>query len=526
MDKSFSAIAPSPTSVRRAATVLMVSILLSRVIGFFREWVLARTLGASDQTDVYYASFTIPDFLNYALATGALSISFIPILSNYRAINQEESARRLFRVLATYFGGTMVILVVAAECFAENLAHLIAPGFTESQIESLACLLRIILPSQVFFYLGGLATSVLHVQGRFWLPAISPIIYNLAIILFGVLFHRIWGVSAFSWGVLAGSLIGHGLLIGYGAYRCGFVFRPLFRIDTDVRAGLKKYWALSLPIMLGFSLVVTDEWITKYLASSLEPKLLSWLSYARTEMRIPIAVIGQAAGIASFPYLSRLWSTQKFTEYGNAVLVEIKTLFATASIGAVILYVEALPITRFIYGGGRLETSDIIGITGALEVYAVGVFFWTAQILISRAFYASGRTWLPSVVGSVLSILIFPVYGHLMTRYSYVGLAAAGTLGIIIYTLVLGWYLYLHLRVVCPAVSLKPLFRFFVSWSAVALIVGVFCHFIRNSGWFGADPLSSLVEVLTVVALVFPPIYGLKGTRYLSGLRQENRPNT
>ena len=101
-------------------------------------------------------------------------------------------------------------------------------------------------------------------------------------------------------------------------------------MDTEIASALKKYVFLTLPIMLSFSLVVADEWISKYFASYLEPRALSWLNYARTEMRIPVAIVGTAAGIASFPYLAKLWSQGNFAEYGRTLMREIQKLWALA----------------------------------------------------------------------------------------------------------------------------------------------------------------------------------------------------
>ncbi|MBI1859696.1 MAG: murein biosynthesis integral membrane protein MurJ [Deltaproteobacteria bacterium] len=500
--------------IRRAAVLLMVSILLSRIVGFFREWILARTVGASGQTDVYYASFTIPDFLNYMMAAGALSISFIPVVNDLKVKGQEAVARELFRAIATIFGGWLIFFIFVAEVWAPQLSQLIAPGFNPQQIEMLTQLLRIILPAQIFFYWGGLATSVQHVNGHFWWSALSPILYNLFIIVFGVAFHESLGVAAFSWGVLAGSVVGNGILLGYGAYRCGYTFTPILRLSTDVRAGFKRYLWLSLPIMLGFSLVVTDEWITKYLASSLEPKLLSWLSYARTELRIPVAIIGQAAGIASFPFLAQLWSEKRFLDYGRTLILEAQKLWALATVCAVILYFEARPITEFIYGGGKLQRVDIEGIAQALVVYSIGMFFWTAQVLIARAFYASQRTWLPSIIGTLLSVMGFPVYLILMNQYSYVGLAMAGTLGIAAYTLILWGFLMAHFRRSCPELRMGELYRFCLAWFFVLAVVWGIGKGVGSLGIYRQTQLSALYEIVLFSTLALGVAYILQRTLY------------
>src|SRR5262249_8088535 len=121
--------------IQRASWLLVGSILISRLIGFVREWVLAHTVGANALTDVYYASFTIPDFINYLMAAGALSISFIPLLSDYASRGEEETAQRLFRALLSWMGSLLIFFIVLAEIFARPLALAIAPGFSPDQTD-------------------------------------------------------------------------------------------------------------------------------------------------------------------------------------------------------------------------------------------------------------------------------------------------------------------------------------------------------------------------------------------------------
>ena len=507
---------PDPISrnVRRAATLLMVSIFISRVIGFLREWILARTVGASNLTDVYYASFTIPDFLNYLMASGALSISFIPILGDCRAAGRTDLGRDLFRALATLVGGVLLILVAIAQWYAYELGAFIAPGFSPEQLLTLSKLLRIILPAQLFFYWGGLAISVQHFEGRFWLPALSPIIYNLLIVLLGVIMHKQYGVEGFSWGVLVGSFLGHGLLQAVGVRLCGYRLTPLLTYSPEIRKGLLKYLTLSLPIMAGLSLVVTDEWITKYLSSSLEPKLLSWLSYARTQMRIPVAIIGQAAGIASFPFLARMWSEKRFTDYGETLITELEKLWALSTVSAVILHSCALPITHFIYGGGRLTPTDIEGIAGALRVYSLGVFFWTVQVVLARGFYASQRTWLPSIIGTALSFLCLPLYTAMARHYSYQGLAWSGTIGISVYSLLLWISLKKHLKKHCPNLVFRPFYLFSAAWLVVVAAVWGVCEATATLPIYRSTPLTGLAHVLTVLIITIPACWILMRTFY------------
>lgn len=481
--------------IQRASWLMVVSILLSRVIGFFREWILAHTVGANRDTDVYLASFTIPDFLNYLMAAGALSISFIPILSQYVARGDDVMGDRVFRAVVTWFGSVLLFLIVLAEVFAEPLSQIVAPGFDAEQGRLLCLLLRIILPAQFFFFIGGLMTAVQQTHGRFLFPALSPILYNAGIIAFGVGFHRQLGVAGFSIGVLAGSIVGHGILQWFGVRALGYSLIPSWDLSPEIKTALKRYLWLTLPLACGFSLVVTDEWISKYFASSLEARALSWLSYARTEMRIPVAVIGQAAGIASFPYLARLWSGGKRDDYAHTLLRELMKLWAAAPVAAVVMFFHARPITELIYGGSRFRPEDIANTATALQMLSFGLFFWTAQVLISRAFYACQITWLPSLLGGVVTLFTLPLYARLGEQYGFIGLAASGSIGIGVYTSLLWLMLRRHLRKNAPAVSMRSFYTFCLLWTVVLIVCGAYAQWIVEFEIYQGDKLSALIEL-------------------------------
>jgi putative peptidoglycan lipid II flippase len=487
--------------IQRASLLMMVSVILSRVIGFLREWVLAQTVGATPDTDVYWASFTIPDFLNYLMAAGALSISFIPILATMISEGNEDLGRRVFRSISTWMGLALILFIIVGEIFASTLADLVAPGFGPEQHALLVTLLRIILPAQFFFYWGGLAISVQHTHGKFFLPAVAPIIYNGGIIIFGILLHRNHGVLGFSVGVLAGAFLSHGILQWIGVRKVGFSAKLYFEFPPEVSKAFKRYLWLNLPIMLGFSLVVTDEWFSKYFGSRLEPRAVSWLSYARTEMRIPIAILGQAAGIASFPYLSRLWSQQNYEKYAHTLLREIQKLWALAPVAAILLMGHALPLTQLIYGGGKFTERDFTNTAGALQMFGIGVFFWTVQVLLSRGFYAAQKTWLPSLIGTIISVAVFPFYAILGDRLGFKGLALTGSIGIAVYTAILWVLLRRHIAHAAQGFSFAAFYKFCFAWCVPLVGVYLISEIVRRSGIYQSTRLTAFADIMLVGTL-------------------------
>lgn len=495
--------------IQRASLLMVLSIFLSRILGFLREWILARTVGASEMADVYLASFTIPDFLNYLMAAGALNISLIPVLASYMGEGSSESTgKRVYQNLSTLLSSGMLILVVVCQFFSETLASWVAPGFSPEQLQVLSHLMKLILPAQFFFFWGGMANGVQQTHGIFIYSAIAPLLYNLCIVLVGVFLYPKVGVSSFSLGVLTGAILGYGVLQVWGLIRLGYPVFPKLHWDLECRTAFKKYLWMSIPIMLAFSLVVADEWISKYLASFMKVGAVSRLSYARTEMRIPIAIIGQAAGIASYPHLSRLWAKGATFEFGQTFIRELQKIWALGPIAAVLMFTHALPITDFIYGGGKLTPDDLRETAELLQLMGLGVVFWIFHILLSRGFYATQTTWLPSLWGTLTTLLFIPVYFTFSKAWGVHGLALSGTLGIAFYVATLSWLLGRHLKKHQADISFKPLWIFIFQWSLVICVLGLISFALAQLGIYRSTRISAFLDtslsliVLTGLALV------------------------
>src|SRR5437660_10667625 len=256
---------PSREHTAFSATVLLVTtILLSRIVGFLREMYIAWAFGATKITDAYLAGFTIPDWVNYLVAGGTASITFVSIYTRFLAEKREDEARKTFSAVITIMTVVLGIAVIAAEIFAPQLNRLMFSKFDPEQFALCVHLTRILLPAQLFFYVGGVVSAVLLSRRMFLLPAIGPVIYNGGIIFGGLLFSNSFGISALAYGAVAGAVVGIFLINAMGAARTGVGYKISFDWRNPAfRAGVR----VSIPLMLGVSLVTADEWILRYVAS-------------------------------------------------------------------------------------------------------------------------------------------------------------------------------------------------------------------------------------------------------------------
>jgi putative peptidoglycan lipid II flippase len=416
------------------------SIFLSRMLGLVREQIIGRTLGASRQADLYFASFTLPDFLNYLLAAGALSIVFIPIFLEHVEHDDEAQAWRAFSVIANFIVVVGAIAIGLLMIFARPLAALIAPGFTDAtEVDTLVRLTRIILPAQFFHVIGGLLSATLQAQNRHALPAMAPLVYSAFIIIGGLVGSTVPGAGGegFAWGVLAGSIAGPFGLPLYGCLRHRMRWHSVISLsDPD----LLRYLKLSLPIMIGFSIVVVDEWIVKNQASYLAPGTLSYLQYGRTLMKVPIGIFGMAAGVASYPTISALVAAGKIAEAYRLLCRAVRLMLALTFAAQVCLTVAGFEAVYLVWGlfANRFSVADAQHTADVLGFLSLGLGGWAAQTVISRGFYALGNTWLPTLVGTTIAAAMVPLYVVLRQRVGATGLAIASSIAITVYVLLLG----------------------------------------------------------------------------------------
>jgi putative peptidoglycan lipid II flippase len=278
-------------SVFSATALLMVSTFLSGVIGLVRSKYIAYLFGASVATDAYNAAFQLPDMIAYFLVGGTASITFIAILSRYRESGDEAEGERALSVILTVMVCVLIVAVVLGAMFAPLYVRIFMPKFTSEEAALCTRMTRIMLPQPLFFFVGGVFGSVLLVRKVFAFQAVSPLIYNVAIILGGVLLAKSMGVYSLAVGVVAGAFLGYLTLNLWGAYRIGMHFRLSFDL---AHPGLREWIRLSLPLMLGVTVVTADRWILNYFASGVHGQI-SRLTYDKSLFTAPMAVLGQAA---------------------------------------------------------------------------------------------------------------------------------------------------------------------------------------------------------------------------------------
>lgn len=490
-----------------ATLITMASIFLSRIIGYFREVIIARVAGADATVDAYRVAFVLPDILNHILASGFLSVTFIPIFSKYLVNNDEKGAWRIFSIILTTFGTFLALLIIASMIFTPQIVSLLAAGRKDPQFLELAThMTRIILPAQFFFFVGSLMMAVQYSKERFLIPALATLIYNLGIISGGLILGPRIGIEGFSWGVLIGAFLGNFIIQIFGARKIGLRFRPQFNLKNK---DLRHYFLLSLPFMIGLTMIFSMEILSKFFGSYLPEGGIAWLDYAKFVMMILPGFFGQAMGVASYPYLARLAAEERWNEMNrifNNLLRYIGTLVIPSS---VLMFILRYEIIRVLFEGGKFLTEDT-GMTAlALSGLLIGAVAIAAQMIVNRGFYAMQNTLLPTVYNTIAVLISLPVYYLGLKMYGLIGVALAMSISAIIQV----WVIYVIWNRRSHNTESIQVYKTYLLTAIASLPLGSILwvtHYFMSQHINSATKLGSII-IIAIVSMLFILLMALGG---------------
>jgi putative peptidoglycan lipid II flippase len=327
------------------------------------------------------------------------------------------------------------------------------------------------------------------------------------IIAGGLIGGASFGAEGFAWGVLAGSALGPFLLPWIGCRGMGM--RWSFGLDL-AHPDLRAYLARSLPIMLGLSIVVVDDWYLRREGSRLGGGAVSMLTYAKNLMKVPMGIFGLAAGVAAYPTLVRLAAARELRELRDTLLRTLRHLLLLALVAQVVLMVASQPLVVAVYGRRAIEPGQVREIALCLVVFALGLAAWSVHSVLARGFYALGNTWLPAILGTVVAVAALPFYMWAGTTRPH-WLALVSSLAILSYVIVLAW----RLKRLLPELAHDELIdlRHFAARAAVALAVGWAAGTVISLILPDPTTLVGALFQLTLLALASMSAFALAGDR-------------
>ncbi len=398
-----------PGGIARAASIIALGNIASRVLGLVRVQIIAYLFGASGLVSVFHVASTVPTMIYDLLIGGMLSAALVPVFSQVAEQDGRPALWALFSRLASLVAVVLAILVLLLEALAPQIAWLLGGGFEPELQAALARMLRIIAPAALFFGLSGVVTGLLYALKRFTYPAFGAAVFNLGIVIAAPLLAGQLDVYSLAVGVLLGSLLQ--LLIQTPDLRD---VRLRFRFDLADPA-LRRILALYLPIALGLIVSNVQIAIDRRLASSTGESSIAWMANATTLIQLPHGLVAVAISLAVLPTLSRLSARDDLAGFRATLgqgLRLVLVLILPATLGLLVL---GQPLISLLFEHGEFRAHDTFWTAWALRYYLVGLVFAAVDWPLNYAFYARQDTLTPALVG-VLSVGVYLAVALVLIR--------------------------------------------------------------------------------------------------------------
>ncbi len=381
-----------------AAGILAFSSLLNGILALFRDRLLASRFGASEQLDIYFASFRIPDLIYGILVAGGIISVFLPVFSQYY-LKDEKRGWEFTNIILNCFLILLVFLCSLLVVFTPFLIDFIAPGFGEDAKQEAISLTRIMLLSPFFFVLSSIFSGVLHYFNRFLIYSLAPILYTIGIIIGILFFVPIWGLTGLALGVIFGAFL-HLIIQIPSAISVGFRYRPNFNFKFP---GLWKTIRLMIPRTIGATANHINLIVITAIASTLIAGSISIFNFADHLQKFAIGLIGISFASATFPVLSKAYTGGQKKEFLSNLFLSIRQiLFLIIPASFLILLLRA-QLVRLILGTGEFGWLDTKLTAASLGIFAFGIFAHCLIPLITKTFFSLQDTKTPVTI-TVLSI--------------------------------------------------------------------------------------------------------------------------
>lgn len=501
--------------LKALATVSSMT-LLSRILGFVRDFVIARTFGAGVATDAFFVAFRLPNLLRRLFAEGAFSQAFVPILAEYKNRRGEDDTRQLLNRVSTILFLALLLVTVIGIIASPLLIYATAPGFSSNagKFELTVALTRISFPYILFMSLVALASGVLNTWNRFMLPAFTPVLLNVSFIALALFATPYFAqpVHALAWAVFIG-----------GALQLAVQLPALKRLGMLPRwdfaprdPGVRRILRLMAPAVLGVSVSQISLIINTVFASFLDSGSVSWLYYADRLMEFPSGLLGAALGTILLPSLAKLHADKRKEEFSSLLDWGLRLTCMLTLPAALALALLGVPLLSTLFQHGAFTATDVLRTREALAAYSVGLIGLLLVRVLAPGFYARQDIRTPVKIAlltlSATQLMnLFFIFGLRLAHAGLalsIGLASCLNAGLLLRGL-------RRLQIYRPAPGWQ---KFAVQIGAALLAMGLLLWFGMGteSAWFKMPKLERLWRLC---ALVLGGGFAYFGTLWLTGIR-------
>jgi len=425
------------SKVARAAGIVGISTMVSRVFGFLRDMVVAALFGAGLASDAFFVAFRIPNLLRRLIGEGSLTVSFVPVFTEYLQKKSKEEALELANTAFTLLSILLVIVSVLGVLFSPLVVTLIAPGFVNDPAQfGLAVFLnRLMFPYIFFMSLVALCMGILNSFRHFAAPALSPVILNICMIIAALTLRGFFAepITALAVGVMIGGILQLAMQWPF-IVKYGLKIKYVFNLHHP---GIKQITLLLLPAILGAAVGTINVFVGTILASLLPKGSVSYLYYADRIMELPLGVFAIAIGTASLPSLSAHASAGNMDNLKSTMSFSLRLMLFVTIPAMVALMALNMPIISVLFQRRAFDVHAATLTAQALFCYALGLWAFSVLRVITAAFYSLQDAKWPMKAAVITLLVNLGASVALMYPLKHNGLALANSLAAIVNVLVL-----------------------------------------------------------------------------------------
>jgi putative peptidoglycan lipid II flippase len=490
--------------VARAAGLVSVGTLTSRVMGLCRDVAIAFAFGAGLFSDAFFVAFRIPNLVRRLLGEGPMSSAFIPVFSEYREKRSDKEAWKLASNLTGLMGGLALVITFAGMIAAPLIVRVIAPEWSLDEVKGdlTMRLTRLMFPYLFLVVLYALAMAVLNSCRRFFVPAAAPALLNVGMIVGALIMAPYFDppIMGLAWGVLLGGALQLGVNVP-SLRRVGYRWRPGFDTADE---GVRRVGLLMLPTVMGLAVNDINQVVDTILASLLTEGSVSWLYYGSRLTQFPLGLIGIAMGTAILPTLATQSARGDTKGLKETVAFGMRVVFFLSFPAVVGLAVLRTPILALIFQRGEFSVTDTALAGEAVLYYGLGMWAAGGVRVLASAFYSVKDTRTPFITAAVAMGVNIALNLYLMTIMAHAGLALASSLSI-----TFQFFLLLHLlRRRLGPLGIRRIVGETGKMLAAAAVMGLVCHHTLSlfpSVW--ASGLGGRLLVVTAELLIGGAVY-------------------
>lgn len=398
--KLFGFVGREISGLHEAAYLLALFTLFAQILSLVRDRLLAHHFGASAILDVYYASFRIPDLIFIIVTTFVSAAVLIPIFS--QTIVDQEKFKNIINSVFTIFISLTILLCVVTFIYTPQILKFILPGITDPLYQTyLIDMTRILLLSPLFLGISQLLGGIVQAYRRFFIYAISPILYNVGVVIGVIYFYPTFGIYGLVYGVIVGVVLHLVIQIPFIMSKKSL---PQFTLHINWKA-VREIATLSLPRTLALTSSQITTLVLFSISSTLAVGSITIFGFANNLQSVPLSIIGVSYSLAAFPTLSRLYASGKTEEFLNQVANAAKHIIFWSLPATVLFIVLRAQIVRTILGSGEFSWNDTRLTAAALALFSISILAQSLILLFVRGYYSAGKTIKP-VIYSLLSTLI------------------------------------------------------------------------------------------------------------------------